>query len=200
MHGRVAKLLQHLVNRGYLWVQKRNEVARFEGIVLADVRRTNPHFKTTLLEALQFIRDYDPRRFARVQRHIGWIVNCGLEPNMNAEYNSETRTCSIDFMEPKEEVDRVWSAMHYPRTLIHEATHGALISRSIAYTPELRARIEKLCITEEKRFLRRVGRLRPDLSELLVSMEREFDSAAWEKSWTTSRWQRARSALQQLWQ
>jgi hypothetical protein len=196
----MAKILQHLVNRGYLWVQKRNEVARFEGIVLADVRRKSPHFKNILLEALQLIRDYDPRRFARVQRHIGWIVNCRLELNKNAEYNCETRTCNIDFTEPKDEEDRVWSAMHYSRTLIHEATHAALISQGIAYTAELRARIEKLCITEEKRFLRRISRLRPDLSDLLVSMEREFESGAWEKSWTASRWQRAWSALQHLWQ
>lgn len=195
----MGKFFQHLVNRGYLWVQKRSEVARFEGIVLADVRQKSPHFKSVLLEALQFIRDYDPRRFIRVQRHIGWIVNCDLEPNQSAEYNSEIRTCNIDFIEPKDEVDRVWSALHYPRTLIHEATHGAISSRGIAYTPELRARIEKLCIAEERRFLRRVGRLRPDLSEQLVAMEREFDSAAWEKSWTTSRWQRALFALQQLW-
>jgi hypothetical protein len=97
-------------------------------------------------------------------------------------------------------VDRIWSVWHNARTLVHEATHGVVNSWRIPYTPELRARIEKLCVAEERRFLGRVGRLRPELSELAAIMEREFDAPAWEKYWTAPRWQLALSALRHLWQ
>ncbi len=113
----MAAFVQHLLNRGSLWAQRNCEVARFEGIILADVRRKGPHFQATLIEALQLIRDHDPRRFARIQRHIGWIVNVGLELYKNAEYNSETRTCNIDFIEPDDDADRIWSVWHNARTL-----------------------------------------------------------------------------------
>ena len=196
----MGAFVQHLLNRGFLLAQRKCEVARFEGIILADFRRRGPHFQATILEALQFIRDHDPRRFARVQRHIGWIVNVGLELGKNAEYNAETRTCNIDFIEPEDDVDRIWSVWDSARTLVHEATHGVVISWEIPYTPELRARIEKLCVAEERRFLSRAGRSRPELSELAAIMQREFDSAAWETCWTASRWQRGLSALRHLWQ
>jgi hypothetical protein len=49
-------------------------VARVEGNILADIRRRCPQFKTTLLASLRFIRDYDDRRYARVQRQIAWVV------------------------------------------------------------------------------------------------------------------------------
>ena len=153
----MSKFIQRLVNRGYLWVQRKNEVARFDGIILADIRRRSPHFKATLLAALQLIRDHDPRRFARVQRHIAWIVNCDWELGLAAEYNYEIRTCTIDFKEPPPDCAEMISAGLYARRIIHEATHGVVLSRGIAYAPELRVRIEELCVTEENRFVHRVG-------------------------------------------
>ncbi len=194
----MPEFIQRLVNRGFVWVQKQNEVGRFDGVILADVRGADSCFKSTLLEALQLIRDCDPRRFARVQRLIRWVMNFGLGQGKVADYNPETRTCTIDFLEPKDEVDRLWGSIHYPRTMIHEATHGAIFSRGIAYTAALRARIEGLCIAEENRFLRRVGAMRPEVAEVVAAMEREFDPAAWEGVWKATRWQRAWSVLRQL--
>jgi len=196
----MAQFIQRLVDQGLLCVQRRSEVARFEGIILADVRGRGPHFKTTLLKALQLISDHYARRFARVQRHINWVVNVGLELDKSADYNSVTRTCSIDFIEPEDDAAGIWSVWHCARILVHEATHGVLISWGIPYTQELRARIENLCVAEERRFLSRVGRLQPELAELTTIMQREFDPAAWEKTWTASRWQRALSALRHIWE
>ena len=59
----MANFLQPLVNRVDLWTQRKAEVARFHGIILADMRRRSPHFQTTLLGSLQLILDNDPRRF-----------------------------------------------------------------------------------------------------------------------------------------
>jgi hypothetical protein len=196
----MAEFIRRLAEQGLLRVQRRSEVARFEGIILADVRGKSQHFKITLLTALQLIRGCDARRFARIQRHISWVVNVGLELGKNAEYNAATRTCSIDFSEPEDDAAEVWSVWHCARTLVHEATHGVLISWGIPYTQELRARIEDLCVTEERRFLSRVGLLQPELAELTTIMQREFDPAAWERVWTASRWQRALSALRRVWE
>jgi hypothetical protein len=49
-------------------------VARFEGTILAEIRRSSPEFKMTLLASLRFIWDYDDRRYARVQRQIAWVI------------------------------------------------------------------------------------------------------------------------------
>jgi hypothetical protein len=159
---------------------------------LADTRRSSPHFKTTVLTALQFLKEHDPRRFARVQRYITWIVNCALELGAAAEYNYEIRTCSIDFQEPPAGSAPGFSAALYARTLVHEATHGLVKSRHIPYTPELRARIEGLCVAEENRFVCRVGRSQPELAKHL---RRQFATLSWQPMWTASRWQRVLAVL-----
>jgi hypothetical protein len=192
--SRMRKLIQPLVNRGYLWIQRRCEVARFESIILADVRKRNLLFRDTLLAALQFIQSHDPRRFARVKRHISWVVNCDLELGMAAEYNYDTRTCALDFQEPEPNSDRSVAVGTYARRLIHEATHGAVLERGIAYSPDLRARVEALCVAEENRFVCRVARSEPELADRL---RREFDPSDWDTVWTASRWKRALAVLQQ---
>lgn len=190
----MAKLIQRLINRGLLWVQRRTEIARFEGIALADVRRRSHHFETVMLEALRQIRDHDLRRFARVKRHIAWIVNTDLEFG-GAEYSYQTRTCSVDFQEPTPTCNHAETVALYARRLIHEATHGVVASRGIPYSPQLRARIEKLCVKEENRFLDKLGPQQPDA---VRSLRREFDASLWHESWTATRWQRTLASLRQF--
>lgn len=191
----MGNLIQLLSHRGMLWVQRRCEVARFEGIILADVRNTNPHFRDTLLAALQFLQNHDPRRFARVKRHIEWVVNCDLELGMAAEYRYETRTCAIDFKDAEPDSDMNVEVGRYARTLVHEATHGAVLKRGIPYRSELRARTEALCVAEEHRFLDRVASFAPELADQLW---REFDPSDWEGVWTASRWKRGSAILKRM--
>jgi hypothetical protein len=49
--------------------------------------------------------------------------------------------------------DHDWYLYCYASTLVHEATHGAIYSGYVTYTKRNRLRIEKLCHTEERRFL-----------------------------------------------
>jgi hypothetical protein len=151
--------------------------------------------------------DNDPRRFERVRRHIGWVVNGALELGRYAEYNAETRTCGINFREPDANDDeawhQTWNIALNAATLVHEATHGEVIARGIAYAPEHRIRIEALCVNEENRFLRRVEqraevRSQVELTTVAHHLQCQFDASAWEPSWTASRWQRALSVLKQL--
>ncbi len=172
-------------NRFVIWMFHRHEVARFEGLVLCDLRRSE-HFRETLLAALCLLRDSDARRFARLQRHITYISNQILS-GASAEYNHEQRACYVHFSELKEDSDPEYSAGWWARTLVHEATHGAVESRGVRYTPELRSRIERLCVTEEQRFVLRLTLTHPDLAS---ELDREFDESEWHESWALTPLQR----------
>ena len=203
----MIKISERLFNKGYLWFQKKAEVARFHGIILADLREKSRHFQTVLLESLQLIYDHDPLRFSRVQRHIRWIVNRDLALGRCAEYNAGTQTCSIDFYEPKPTDDQswhqTWLIARNAKILVHEATHGVLLSRGIAYTSKSHVRVEELCVLEENRFVRRVvtganERSQSELATVMECLQSNFDPEAWEKDWTASRWRRALSLMRHL--
>ena len=181
-------------NRGFLCFQRHAEVARFEGIALADIRETSSHFRNTYLAALKLVRDHDPLRFARVQRHIQWIFNCHL-PLVMAEYDAGTRTCRVNFEEPPNEADlQLWIGFG-ACTLIHETTHAIVHAHGIRYVPELRARIERVCVTEENRFVAKLAHAQP---ELAAKLHREFNESEWHEVWKASRWQVFAALLKQL--
>jgi hypothetical protein len=202
----MSHLPERLVYGVEFWMQKKFEVARFHGIILADCRKLSLQFERTVLGSLQLICDNDPRRFQRVRRYIQWVLNCPLSPNLHAEYHWHTRTCKIDFQEPepndKEPWHRIYNVAFNARSLVHEATHGELAARGIAYTPENRVRAEKLCIMEENRFLKRIeerakARSDSDLEVVVHHLQREFEASSWEPAWTASRWQQALAVLKQ---
>jgi hypothetical protein len=202
-----ANLFDRLYYRVRLWLQKKNVVAEFDGIRIADLRETSPHFKNTILASLQLIKDYDPIRFTRARRHIQWIVNWQVEIGGGAEYCAPIRTCSIDFLEPDptdaaEAWHHKWYAARHASAIVHEATHGSIRSRGIGYTPELRIRIEKLCVLEENRFVRRVAKLAHERSHrelglIMECLETEFDAKAWDVAWNASKLERLRHIWKQ---
>jgi hypothetical protein len=67
---------------------------------------------------------------------------------------------------------------------VHEATHGSIRARGIEYSPELRSRIEQLCVAEENRFLDRLAISQPELAGRLRT---DFDESLWHWSWQASR-------------
>jgi len=80
-----------------------------------------------------------------------------------------------------------WLIGYYACVLVHEATHGVICSRGIPYSRELRSRIERLCVTEEQRFLIHLTITHPDLASGLY---REFDASKWRASWNATRTER----------
>jgi hypothetical protein len=64
--------------------------------------------------------------------------------------------------------------------LLHQATHGELGARRIPYTPELRVRVERLCVKEENRFIATLKRARPEIGDRFWT---EFDEGLWEPIW-----------------
>ena len=171
------------------WYQTTAKVADCEGIALADLKKKSGHFQETMELALALIRTADPRRFQRVKEHIKWIVNCTLE-QPGAEYHKEFKSVRLDFEEPEEESDRDFKAGFWARSLVHEATHGHLFRYGIAYTDELRGRIERLCVKEENRFICRLASAHPDLARQL---HREFNDQEWQFAWSATPKEKIRS-------
>ena len=80
-------------------IQKSGVVAEYEGIKISDIRGRSAYFKLTIIAALRMIKNTDPRRFARVRKHIRFVANCVMD-HPGAEYLHEHRMCRIDFEEP----------------------------------------------------------------------------------------------------
>ncbi len=182
-------LLGYLSTKAQLWILRSCEVARFDGIILADPRNPSnrtPHFREVILAALRLLKQTDPYRYARVRRRLSWIVYTRLNPHTAAEYQHGTRTCAIDVRELSSAEDLEFLVGWNALVLVHEATHGGIRSRGIQYTPEHRLRIEQLCVKEEQAFVRRLASKKPDLASRLSY---EFDASLWEWSWNTGRWE-----------
>jgi hypothetical protein len=164
------------------WYQEFTEIGNFEGIRITDGTNDSLLFGRTIKDALQLVKDADPRRFLGVKRHINMISNMRLWYR-GAQYQEARRICIIDFRPLREHEDHEWVVGSCACTLIHEATHGRIAARGIKYTPKLRARIEELCVREESRFLLRLASTKPDLAE---SLRRAFDSSEWNHVWSAT--------------
>jgi hypothetical protein len=185
--------VQALLNRYILRLQRTSEVARFDGIILADTQESSL-FRSAVPSALQLIKDLDIRRFRRLQRYIKWIVNCPL-PYGGGQYHYPTRTCRLDFEKTAIEPDLEYAAAAVASTLVHEATHGALRARAIGYSTELRSRVERCCVREQNRFIARLSTSRPNIAKLL---HRDFSESRWHRSWTATSLQSLADVIRRL--
>jgi hypothetical protein len=188
-----ATPIQSLLTRYLLRLQRENEVARFDGIILADTQ-DSALFRSAAPSALQLIKNLDMRRFRRLQRYIKWIVNCPL-PYGGGQYHYPTRTCRLDIEKTTPEPDPEYAAAAVASTLIHEATHGVLRARAIGYSPQLRSRVEHCCVREQNRFIARLSTSRPDIATFL---HREFTESRWHRSWTATRLQSLADVFRRL--
>ena len=186
----MREVIRKVAVRLLLALYRRNEVARFEGIILADLGKSL-HFQNTLLEALQLLKSSDSRRFRRVQRYLIRVVNWHLDRG-GADYEHSTRSCRINFNDARALADRSYYVGWCACALIHEATHALLESRAIAYLPASRFRIERLCVTEEHRFLLKLTFSQPSLADRLYE---EFDFARWEYGWSASQTEELRAVF-----
>ena len=158
-------------------------------------------FTQTTRAALEMIQRYDPHRFRVIEREVRLIVNQSL--TSAASYDRSIRQCRVDFArywtdtdgcfcaDPQAE-DYEWRLAGYASSLVHEATHGRLESLHFAYTKDTRLRIERICVSEQRRFLANLPRDVYDFDTLVPA----FDPQRWESHWQRGRWKRMLLLLQ----
>jgi len=137
-----------------LLLSRLTALGNYRGITICSFSLSNvpgSEFITRTLEALQLVERIDPRRFRRIQRQIRFILHAELESG--ACYRRLGRFCLVDFNRYDFVKDHDWYLYCYASALVHEATHGAIYSACVAHTKRNRLPIEKLCHTEERRFM-----------------------------------------------
>ncbi|MEN8251805.1 MAG: hypothetical protein ABFS32_22990 [Bacteroidota bacterium] len=146
----------------------------------------NNEFYDFTVATLDFIKKTDARRFKRILKEIDWLVNTRRIKRNCGEYRHKMKLCSVN-REIKEEYSKD-DVVYFSTVLIHEATHGYLCSRKVEHTKERRASIERICVAEENRFLRKVAISYPKIAEQYYY---EFNPDDWDYSFNTSKWKRA---------
>lgn len=194
MCGRMRKLLVRLSDVGLLWTVRHSEVARFDGIGLADVRRRGDSFARTIGHSLRLVKELDARRYARITRLIRWIVNGVYVKGTVATYFLSIRTCWVQFEDDFPELTEDILAGIYACMLVHESTHGVIASRGIKYSPANRTRIERLCVTEETRFAERLVASDPARYPSSVFVL-DFAAEHWDDYWTQGPLEKSLSIL-----
>src|SRR5271156_1694721 len=154
--GKVVKLLDWLAI-------KVSCVARVDGIIICDLTPRDlakSDFRQPTLDALDLIRKYDPRRYRRVVRYIKYVVNRPLISTGNFERTR--RMCNVDYNKQFAK-SSPWNLYRFACLLIHEATHGQLLAKGLAYNDKTWERTERLCHLEEYRFIHRIDQGWADL-------------------------------------
>jgi hypothetical protein len=175
-------------------------VGRYGGIrLVALVSKDAVLFKRVTLDALAWIETHDRRRFQRIQKHLRGIVNNPTEDY--ASYDSCSQDCDVNFARfapnwrELEPADYEWYLTRYSSTIVHEATHGYLRSLGFDYGPGNREQVERICHSEQIRFIKRVE---SEYYDYAVDMPWPFDPTLWHDSWNLGFWERRRRLWNKL--
>lgn len=181
----------------HTWVLRRARHIVVDGITIVDMNSDatdDRDFLRTMTEALYMIRKMDPTRYAIVRREIRYLVNSELVSW--GMYDSPLKICNVDF-------GRLVASpgKHYPKhvamyagLIVHEATHGRLESLGFPYTRKTRVRIERICCSEQRRFIARLG-----ISKRLVNeLAPPFREENWHPTWFGSRVQLTRELFARI--
>ena len=192
------KWRQRQQERYHDWLLKTCICGSYSGVALTNLTVTtdNDSLAQTLTDALKLIERHDPRRFRRVQREVRYIAADYLLAA--GTWRHRTRTCALNPQYCKiapDSPDREWELAYIAAVIVHEATHGALHSRGCPYDEKNRARVERICRTEEKRFISRLESERYDLSALIPP----FDETRWHEHWQRTHRQEATGRFALFW-
>jgi hypothetical protein len=172
------------------WGYEKFLLQTFDAIKICDIASADDTeqqlFCCRTLKALELIKENDPRRYRRIQRHLVYIINC--RTLLAGEYSSSLRSCDINVSHFNFE-DEDFVILMLACTFIHEATHGRIFAYHIPYDTEHRLRVECLCHQEEVRFARRVM---PDVDL------GEYDESGHQAFYQRSRWRYAMKSLRYI--
>ncbi len=160
------------------------------GIRISNLTGSDPKvFVRATVACLDLISHSSPLHFRRLQRHVAYIADSPMIGS--AMYLSHARAVKIDFAKRWRAGHEALSLRRYAMTLVHEVTHGCLCARFIPYTKRTRSRVERICVSEENRFLRHLG---SEWSHL----HKAFSENDWQIPWNASRWEKLRLMLERV--
>lgn len=147
--SRVARSVQAAVRFAFL----RTAVAlsprmEFEGFEVADLRsgKNGTALMKRVGEVIRFIVDTDSVRARRIRQDLRRIVVMDLGGSAGG-YLAEIDACALDPSHVEQQPIQAMALI-----LVHEATHARIRRAGIRYDPEMRGRIERICINEEIAF------------------------------------------------
>lgn len=181
------------------WMYRHHIRGKHKSILLVDWNNDpgdDDAFVRDTMRAVDLIESLDPRRFRILQREIRYIVNQELVSS--GAYVRPLRACEVDFGryhldQEGDQYGRYFA--HYILTLVHEATHGRLESMGFPYTPALRVWLERMCVTEEQRFARRLKASYCDFGTALVP---RFIPERWAPYWSGGRWRQLKELFMRM--
>jgi hypothetical protein len=202
---------------------RRKTVAVHDGIRIVDASfrpdRQN-EFVRRMKQALDFIARADGRRYARIRKHVRFIVHRELV-GAGAKYKRLSRACLVDltqydFLTPRTvgwflagslvheaTHGRIGERVRFRRGSIawlHDATGGKVFRRGVTWNPENRWREEKMCLLEEARFARRVDRVFGEAMEKVRTdpARQQRILQAYQSIYTKSVWRVCRDAFRRF--
>lgn len=136
----VVNALRRLIVGASVRLLPRRLVDGIEIVVFSGDGDPEKYF-TRVAAALQLLRIYSPRRFARIKRDLRRIA---LVAQGGEVYDHAIQTYMVDLR-----VLGGRSTEEAALAIVHEATHARLWNRKISTTPDNEARIEMLCVDQE---------------------------------------------------
>jgi hypothetical protein len=159
----VRDLVCQLLGKRDANVWRRCLLREYDGIRIVDRSHRKDlqrDFVLRTCQALDLVALRDPRRYRRIRKYLHFIVHRELA-FATAKYYRWPSACIVDFGKLSEDLLRERPVrdlcFHLAATLIHEATHGFLLSRPLKKTSDGPTRMERICIIEEMRFAARVS-------------------------------------------
>lgn len=154
----VFRLIQRALYHSWRGSYEKYCLTTFDAIKICDLASSDEKeqeaFGSRTVKALQLIKEYDSKRYHRVQNHLVYIVNSRILST--GLYNHSLRSCTVRNSAFSSQGDEDWAILMLACTIIHEATHGAMLARKIPYDADYYLRVERICHQEEARFARRV--------------------------------------------
>ncbi len=185
--------LGFVANRAMIWMCHKHVVEYFDSIPIVSISENQDDCRMIVTKALELIRDHDPQRYERVKKHARFIVNSAHPGGVGCgAYRRRTQIVELDVEYNESVGDLLFHAAHFAAVIVHEVTHGVICKKGIISNRDNRVQVERICVAEQNRFLRKLLKQYPELPEDIV---RTFDPNNWSEAWGWSRFERFRREM-----
>jgi antitoxin component YwqK of YwqJK toxin-antitoxin module len=129
------------------------EKKEFDGIILYAIDEEQSFFDIAI-KSLQLIKNIDSRRYEKVKRYLQSIAFVQMGSGC---YMHRLRSFFVDEL-PKD-------TEYFASSIIHEMTHGLLMSKGFLYVREKQEQHERICVFQQFKFLEKAILNKKELSK-----------------------------------